>query len=327
MQPDRFHQLRQRFSGQRLVVVGDVMLDTYIWGHVSRISPEVLVPIVTMEQMNHRPGGAANVAYNLRSLGADVFLVGVAGMDAAGKQLESTLSSYEIPHQILRDDTRPTTEKTRVIAGSQHVVRLDKESTEPLSEKLAVKMLAQVAKAIEGSSGLVLQDYHKGTLTLQVIQQLCVLARKNHCPVFVDPKSDHLDSFQGVSLIKPNLNEAEHFAGHPLRTDEEISAAGHDLRERLEAEVVLITRGPKGMDLFDSEGYHRIPTRARQVSDVCGAGDTVVSTYALAFVSGASPREAAELANFAAGNVVEEMGVVPISPEKLEGLLRHHAMP
>ncbi len=327
MQPERFHQLRQQFPGQRLVVVGDVMLDTYIWGSVSRISPEAPVPIVTMEQTDHRPGGAANVAYNLRSLGADVFLVGVAGMDAAGKQLESTLSSYEIPHKILRDDSRPTTEKTRVIAGSQHVVRLDKESTAPLSDKLVAQVQAQVAEAIKGSSGLVFQDYHKGTLTRQVIQQICALAGRSHCPVFVDPKSDHLDCFQGVNLIKPNLNEAEHFAGHPLRTDEEISAAGHDLRERLEAEVVLITRGPKGMDLFDSEGYHRIPTRARQVSDVCGAGDTVVSTYALALVSGASPREAAELANFAAGTVVEEIGVVPVSPEKLEGLLRHHAMP
>ncbi|UCH61833.1 MAG: D-glycero-beta-D-manno-heptose-7-phosphate kinase [Fidelibacterota bacterium] len=327
MKPDRFQQLHQRFSEQRLLVVGDVMLDTYIWGSVSRISPEAPVPVVTMEQKDHRPGGAANVAYNLHSLGADVFLVGVSGTDIAGRQLENTLSSYEIPHQILQDDTRPTTEKIRVIAGSQHVVRLDKESTVPLSDKLIAKVLAQVVGAIEKYDGLVFQDYHKGTLTRQVIQQLCTLARNRRCPIFVDPKSDHLDSFKGVSLIKPNLNEAEHFAGHPLSTDEEISAAGHDLRERLEAEVVLITRGPKGMDLFDSEGYHRIPTRARQVSDVCGAGDTVVSTYALASVSGASPREAAELANFAAGTVVEEIGVVPVSPEKLEELLLHHAMP
>jgi D-beta-D-heptose 7-phosphate kinase/D-beta-D-heptose 1-phosphate adenosyltransferase len=312
MQPDRFRQLRQQFSGQRLVVVGDVMLDTYIWGRASRISPEAPVPIVTMEQIDHRPGGAANVAYNLRSLGADVFLIGVSGMDAAGEQLESTLSSYDIPHHILRDNSRPTTEKTRVIAGPQHVVRLDKETTAPLSDQLVGDIQAQVAGAIAGSSGLVLQDYHKGTITRQVSQQLCALAEKSHCPVFVDPKSDHLDGFRGVSLIKPNLTEAEHFAGHPLRTDEDIRAAGHDLRKRLEAEVVLITR---------------IPTRARQVSDVCGAGDTVISTYALAFVSGANSREAAELANFAAGTVVEEMGVVPVSPEKLEGLLRHHAMP
>lgn len=327
MQPDRFHQLRQQFSGQRLVVVGDVMLDTYIWGRVSRISPEAPVPIVTLEQIDHRPGGAANVAYNLRSLGADVFLIGVSGTDAAGEQLESTLSSYDIPHHILRDNSRPTTEKTRVIAGSQHMVRLDKESTAPLSDQLVGDIQAQVARAIDGSSGLVLQDYHKGTFTRRVLQQLCALAEKSHCPVFVDPKSNHLVGFRGVSLIKPNLTEAEHFAGHPLRTDEDIRAAGYELRKRLEAEVVLITRGPKGMDLFDNEGYHRIPTRARQVSDVCGAGDTVISTYALAFVSGANPREAAELANFAAGTVVEEMGVVPVSPEKLEGLLRHHAAP
>ncbi|MFB0517565.1 MAG: D-glycero-beta-D-manno-heptose-7-phosphate kinase [Candidatus Neomarinimicrobiota bacterium] len=327
MQPDRFHQLCQRFTEQRLVVVGDVMLDTYILGKASRISPEAPVPIVAVDEIDHRPGGAANVAYNLSSLGAQVFLVGVSGADAAGQELERTLARFGIPHHIFQDNDRPTTEKTRVIAGSQHVVRLDKESTVPLSDELSEKVAARVAQDLAGASGLVLQDYHKGTLTHKVVQQMRTLARQHRCPVFVDPKFDNLDGFEGASLIKPNLAEAEHFVGRPLRTDEELRAAGHDMRARLKAEVVLITRGSLGMDLFDQEGYRRIPTRARKVADVCGAGDTVISTYALALVSGANPREAAELANFAAGTVVEEMGVVPVTLEKLEGLLRHHATP
>ncbi len=327
MQPERFRQLRSHFSGQRLVVVGDVMLDTYIWGSVSRISPEAPVPIVTMREVDHRPGGAANVAFNLRSLGAEVVLVGVSGADKAGIELESTLTRFDIAHRLVRDESRPTTEKTRVIAGSQHVVRLDRESTADLPEALVEGIAARVSEAINGADGLVLQDYHKGTLTRPVIERIRIVAVEHNCPVFVDPKADNLDGFKGVSLIKPNLAEAKHFTGRTLETDEDVRAAGEELRTRLEAEAVLITRGPLGMDLIDGEGYHRIPTRARQVADVCGAGDTVISTYALAVAAGARPREAAELANYAAGTVVEEMGVVPVTLEKLEGLLRHHATP
>ena len=285
----------------------------------------VCIPIVAAERTEFRPGGAANVAFNLRSLGAEVLLVGISGTDPAAVQLGSILSDYNIPHQILPDSTRRTTEKIRVIAGSQHIVRLDKESTVALPDQLAVKIVAQVSDAIVGSSGLVFQDYHKGTLSPQVIQQLCALAIDHKCPVFVDPKNDNIDDFRGATLIKPNLAEAEHITGYPLLKDDDFKIAGNELRKRLDVEAVLITRGPKGMDLFDNEGYHRIPTRAREVSDVCGAGDTVISTYSLAYVTGATPLEAAELANYAAGSVVEEIGVVPVTPQKLEGIIRHHA--
>ncbi len=325
MQYKRFQELLRQFSEKRLIVVGDVMLDTYIWGNVSRISPEAPVPIVATERTEFRPGGAANVAFNLRSLGAEVLLVGISGTDLAADQLGDILTGYDIPHQILSDSTRLTTEKIRVIAGSQHVLRLDKESAITLSDQLAVKIVAQVSDAIAESSGLVLQDYHKGTLPHQVIQQLCALAIDHKCPVFVDPKNDNIDGFRGATLIKPNLAEAQHIAGYPLLEDDDFKIAGNELRKRLDAEAVLITRGSKGMDLFDDEGYHRIPTRAREVSDVCGAGDTVISTYSLAYVAGASPLEAAELANYAAGSVVEEIGVVPVTPQKLEGIIRHHA--
>lgn len=325
MQPERFHQLREKFPHQKVVVLGDIMLDTYVWGSVTRISPEAPVPVVAVNRIDHRPGGAANVAYNLRSLGAEVMLLGIIGVDAAGEQLERTLSQYDIDHEIITDASHPTTEKTRVIAESQHVVRLDKESTVPPSDDLARELVAAVERALKDATGLVLQDYHKGTLTRQIIEPVCAQAEKVGCPIFVDPKVDHLDGYQGVSLIKPNQAEAEHFAGKSLPTDEDIRIAGKALREQLNAEVVLITRGSKGMDLFDQEGYHRIPTRARKVADVCGAGDTVISTYAMSLLAGATPLEAATLANYAAGTVVEDIGVVPVTLENLEGLLLHYA--
>jgi rfaE bifunctional protein kinase chain/domain len=327
MQLERFQELRKQFSRRRLVVVGDVMLDTYYWGNASRISPEAPVPVVSIGRTEYRPGGAANVAYNLHSLGAGVVLVGVAGRDAAGQQLRTTLEQFALPHHLLEDDRRSTTEKTRVIAASQHVVRLDKESIQPLDDQLGKELVSQVGEVLQGTDGMILQDYHKGMLTSDVIRQLCRLGREHGCPVFVDPKTDNFHLYEGVNLIKPNLTEAEHFCGYRLSSDDDLRQAGNEIRNRLETEAVLITRGSQGMDLFDEDGYHRIPTRARKVADVCGAGDTVISTYSLACLSGASRTEAAELANYSAGAVVEEMGVVPATAEMVEELLRHHAAP
>ena len=326
MLPDRFQQLRESFTKLRLVVVGDVMLDTYYWGGVARISPEAPVPIVSVDRLEHRPGGAANVAYNLISLGAKADLAGVVGSDTAGSQLEAALATYGIPATLLTDPQRPTTHKIRIIADSQHVARLDEGSEQWLEESLAAELCEAVRPLLPGADGLILQDYNKGTLPEQVIRQLFGWAGEARCPVFVDPKFANLDAYHGASLVKPNLTETEHFAGRSLRDEDDIIAAGTELRQRLAAEVLLITRGPAGMNLFDAEGHHPIPTRAREVADVCGAGDTVLSSYALASVAGASPREAAELAKFAAGTVVEEMGVVPVVPEKLEKLIQHHAL-
>ena len=311
-------QLLSSFSQQRLVVVGDVMLDTYYWGHVSRTSPEAPVPIVAVDQTEHRPGGAANVANNLHSLGAAVDLVGVVGQDTNGGRLEETLSAYGIPTQLLVDPGRPTTQKTRVIAGPQHVVRLDRETDKPLDDALGLGLVEAVGGVLPGAGGLVLQDYHKGTLPGRIVRQLCDLAREQSCPVFVDPKFDNLDAFEGAALLKPNLAEAEQFAGVSLEDEADLEAAGQRLRDQFKVAAVLITRGALGMNLFDGDGHHRIPTRPRRVADVCGAGDTVISTYALAAVAGASAILSAELANFAAGKVVEEMGVVPITLQQLE---------
>lgn len=325
MELERFQELRDQFSRQRLIVVGDVMLDTYYWGAVSRISPEAPVPVVALEEVDQRPGGAANVAYNLRCLGAEVLLIGLRGDDSTGKQLDATLGSFGIETRLICDSGRPTTEKMRIIAGSQHVVRLDRETTTPLSTQLAKEIQEIVSNEYDHSQGVILQDYNKGVLSPELIEMLVGRARDINIPVFVDPKTNNLTSYRDVSFIKPNIREAEHFIQRQLTSDDDVRRAGEELRETLRTEVVLITRGSSGMDLFDDRGYHRIPTRARKVADVCGAGDTVLSTYTLASVSGAEPLEAAQLANFAAGTVVEEMGIVPVTPEKLEGLLNHHA--
>ncbi len=325
MLPDRFRELHANFLRQKVVVLGDVMLDTYVWGGVSRISPEAPIPLVEVERIEHRPGGAANVALNLASLGAQVALVGLIGDDPAGKQFGETLSRFGLEHSIVMEPQRPTTEKTRIIAGSQHVLRMDTEVISPPAKKYAGQLLEAIYKALEGADARILQDYQKGVLSPDIIRDVCKHAAEKGCPVFVDPKNDHFDCYQGVRLIKPNEQEATGFVGWPFKGDTDIRKAGKLIRERLRAEVVLITRGAEGMDLFNTDGYHRIATKARKVADVCGAGDTVISTYVLANLAGASAFESATLANYAAGTVVEEMGVVPVNLERLEALLKHYA--
>ncbi|MCH7939130.1 MAG: D-glycero-beta-D-manno-heptose-7-phosphate kinase [Candidatus Marinimicrobia bacterium] len=322
---ERFFELRDAFAHLKVAVLGDVMLDTYVWGTVSRISPEAPVPVVAVDRIEHRPGGAANVAFNLQSLGARVELVGLIGDDASGRMFEETVSGYGLEHKCVVDSERPTTEKTRVIAGSQHIIRMDKEVIRPPSARLEAQLVDASLQALEGADALILQDYHKGVFSPEVIRRVCAGAARAGCPVFVDPKIDHIEYYKQVALIKPNEQEAAHFSGRPIGDDDDVRAAGSILRERLQAEVVLITRGANGMDLCDADGYHRIPTKARKVADVCGAGDTVISTYTLSILAGATVLEAATLSNYAAGTVVEEMGVVPVKLEKLEGLLRHYA--
>ncbi|MEE9465609.1 MAG: PfkB family carbohydrate kinase [Candidatus Neomarinimicrobiota bacterium] len=325
MLPERYRELRSAFSRQKVVVLGDVMLDTYVWGGVDRISPEAPVPVVAVDRIEHRPGGAANVALNLVSLGTQVELVGLIGDDQTGRQFVETLSQFELVHRSVVEPDRPTTEKTRVIAGSQHVLRMDTEVSGPPGESFVGQLLEATYQALEGADALILQDYQKGVFIPEVIREICSYAIKKDCPVFVDPKNDHFDCYQRATLIKPNEHEATSFSGRPFKSESDIRNAGKFIRERLKAQVVLITRGAAGMDLFDPDGYHRITTKARKVADVCGAGDTVISTYTLATLSGATALESAILANYAAGTVVEEMGVVPVNPEKLGALLEHYA--
>lgn len=325
MQIQRFSEISSRFSDLTIMIVGDVMLDTYMVGNVSRISPEAPVPVIAVDNTEYKPGGAANVARNLVSMGAKAILLGVVGEDQAAIYLNKSLADDGITRQLITDASRPTTEKTRVIGGNQHIVRVDHEVTDPITDEVAEQLTSNFLASLPAVNGIIIQDYNKGTLTAKVIRKICQAAGEAAVPVFVDPKIDNMEAFTGCHLIKPNHPEAERMVGRTLKTDDDFRAAGETLRDRLKADMVLLTRGSLGMDLIDDTGYYRTPTRARNIADVCGAGDTVISSFALASLAGAEPREAAALANYAAGTVVEEMGVVSATKEKIANIILHHS--
>jgi rfaE bifunctional protein kinase chain/domain len=321
MKPDRFYEISKDFSGKKIVVFGDLMLDTYFWGRAERISPEAPVPVVRVDRIQHNPGGAANVAWNLASLGAQVEVVGLTGKDAEGSILQSMLQKRNIGCKgVITDEQRPTTVKSRIIAHGQQVVRADRENTDLPSREIQDQLEASFSNLLDSANGIILQDYNKGVLNKQSIPVLIETARKAGIPVYVDPKKENFTVYKKVRLFKPNLNEFR--TAYAVKDD--LLEAGMALRSEIEAELVLITRGEEGLSLFMKDGHHHIPTRARNVHDVSGAGDTVISTFVLADLSGADPQEAATLANYAAGRVCEEVGVVPINLEMLAEMINHH---
>lgn len=309
----------ESMRGRAVAVVGDVMLDRFVWGKVSRISPEAPVPVVEIERESFHLGGAANVARNLQSLGAEPLLLGVVGEDVPAESLRSTLRARGLADDsLLSDGERRTTVKTRIIAGSQQVVRTDWESREELSASVEARALEALESTIGRARAVVLSDYAKGTLTAKVIERAIALGRSRGIPVLVDPKLRNYRAYRKVSLVTPNLVEAGQFARLAARDEDEIREAAGVIQRELEAEAVLITRGEQGMTLFerDREPFH-IETFAREVFDVSGAGDTVIATAALALAAGASLREAATLANRAAGIAVGKLGTATVNPEEL----------
>ncbi|MGQ9561786.1 MAG: D-glycero-beta-D-manno-heptose-7-phosphate kinase [Candidatus Oleimicrobiaceae bacterium] len=319
----RVRRLFDAFRELRIVVLGDVMLDRYIWGSVERISPEAPVPVVVVEAESARLGGAANVAHNLASLGARPIPVGVVGDDAHGSLLCQLMeeSGFAV-HGIVTDPSRSTTVKTRVIAHDQHVVRIDREARHPIAEQVCGRILEVLAEVLPQAHGLIIEDYNKGLITSPLIQGVLALARAHDLPVMVDPKFDHFFEYQGVCTIKPNRREAEEVLGMRLLGDEQARAAGKKLLEKLHCANVLLTLGADGMYLFQRNGaVAHVPTKARKVHDVSGAGDTVIGVYTAAYAAGASPPEAATIANYAAGLVCEEVGVVPVDRERLLQML------
>ena len=315
---ERARELLERWQGRRVAVVGDVMLDRYFWGSVTRISPEAPVPVVDLEQEEARLGGAANVAHNLQSLGIRPLLIGVVGRDAAGELVRELLAQLGCDtHGLLSDPTRPTTEKVRILGNRQHLVRLDRELRRPVDGTIAAQVLTILEKAPDVEA-LVFQDYNKGMLTPELIGSLIAAMHQRGVPVLVDPKQENFFAYKEVTLFKPNRREAAYALQRPLLTREDVRWAAQQLQERLQCSAVLLTLGEEGMFLWESTGTETyIPTQARHVADVSGAGDTVIATVAAALVAGASFREAAALANFAAGVVCAEPGVVPIRPEAL----------
>ena len=320
MDSKRFHALAEQFSQKHILVMGDLMLDSYMWGQANRISPEAPVPVVSVKEVTHNPGGAANVGWNIASLSAKVTMAGVVGNDSHGEQLLTLMSERGMNvESVIRDTNRPTTVKTRVIANSQQVVRTDFESLDELSNESLEAVQASVLKNIKDVDAIILADYNKGLFSEKIIGSILSIAKENNVPVYVDPKHDHFYLFKGVRLFKPNADEFDQ-----AMNSANIEDGGRALQKILDVEFVLVTLGASGMLLTTADESIRIPTKALAVHDVSGAGDTVISVFTLADLARATPEEAATMANLAAGRVCEEVGVVPIDLEMLTEMLNNH---
>ncbi len=318
-------QCIQRFPQARVLVIGDLILDHYVWGKVSRISPEAPVPVVHVHHESLQLGGAANVFNNILALGGQADICGVVGSDEGGRQLLKALGPRRQGRGgVVIDQERPTTRKTRVIAHNQQVVRFDVEGRQEIGDPLQRRILRYVESRLREISCLVVSDYAKGVVTASLMAELTRLAMLRRIPLVVDPKVEHFSYYKGVTVITPNHLEALQAAGMHSDDSQGIQDAGELIRQRLGCQSVLVTRGEKGMSLFESDGssWH-IPTMARQVYDVTGAGDTVVGTLALALATGAGMREGAILANHAAGVVVGLVGTATVSADQLTEALAH----
>ncbi len=317
---NRLNWFFDSFKGKKIIVFGDLMLDRYLWGEVDRISPEAPVPVVEISEEFTRLGGAANVAHNLYSLGAIPIPIGIIGDDQEGEQLLTLMKELHFQTDyITRVASRPTAIKTRIIANDQHVVRADRESKTPVDSDTAKKVCNAVRETIRDADALIFQDYNKGLLTKDIITRTIKQANSYQKIITVDPKFDNFFAFKTVTLFKPNRKEIEAALGVRLNSEDILKASCVKLMDKLQCGAVLVTLGESGMCLLDSSGEFTLaPTKARKVHDVSGAGDTVISTLTLALAAGAEMKEAITLANYAAGAVCGEVGVVPIDPGKLQ---------
>ncbi|MGH2568647.1 MAG: D-glycero-beta-D-manno-heptose-7-phosphate kinase, partial [Bacteroidota bacterium] len=322
----RLQTLFDKLTGKRVAIVGDLMLDRYYWGSVTRLSPEAPVPVVEVASESTRLGGAANVANNIASLGGVPLMVGVIGNDTGGQILRGIIEENRFPTEgIVVDTSRPTTVKTRVIAHHQHVVRIDQEVKHEIGEEIQEKIVSILRAIIDRLDAIILEDYNKGVIIKKLIPELVALARRRGKIITVDPKFNNFFEYKNVTVFKPNRSETEEALGCRLVDQEAIERAGQELVARLGADSVLLTLGERGMSLFERTGtVTQVPTRARHVADVSGAGDTVISTLTMALAAGADVREAAALANFAGGVVCGEVGIVPIERKALyEAVMEH----
>jgi D-beta-D-heptose 7-phosphate kinase/D-beta-D-heptose 1-phosphate adenosyltransferase len=312
--------LLERFRAAKVLVIGDAMLDEYVIGAVSRISPEAPVPVLDVRSRYSSAGGAANVAMNVASLGATVYLAGITGHDDAGISLRQLLSARAISDQYLvKDPERGTISKTRIIAGQQQICRIDHEERSDISPALLAKLLGVIAAPLSVCGVVVLSDYAKGTLSTECCRRVLQLAHALGKPVIVDPKSKDFGKYLGCYLITPNQHEASVAADLPIDSSETLRQAGAKLMTQLPGAAILITRGPEGMALFQP-GHAEpltIPTEARKVFDVVGAGDTVVAALAVALAADVPLAEAVKLANLAAGIVVEKTGTATLTFDEL----------
>lgn len=319
----RIEDLLSRLSQRRVAVVGDVMLDRYYRGNASRLSPEAPVPVVEIEDESEHPGGAANVAYNLATLGANTTLFGVVGDDSSGEHLRSLLERLGIDGSgLMPDKSRPTTVKTRVIADGQHIVRADREVKAVVGQDVQKRLLLELEQRMPELDAIILQDYNKGVFSPELIAPLVALANDHGVETYVDPKFENFYAFKGVTLFKPNRKETEDALRMPLVSSEDKMAAAEALLTKLSSQFVVLTLGSEGMLLAGRDlPPALISTRAIQVADVSGAGDTVIATLAAMRAAGATVQEAVELANYAAGIVCGQVGTVPIHRNELASTL------
>ena len=321
----RLKQILKNFEGKEIIVVGDIMLDHFIKGSVSRISPEAPVPVVDVKKEFFVAGGAGNVAVNLAALGAKPVMISVVGTDLGGEMLRDFLQEKKVNTTgITEDNDRPTTQKIRVMAEQQQIVRFDRESKKVISPAIAKECMKSFQAAVKTAKGVILSDYGKGMLSDQNIQTIINLCRKNHIPVCVDPKIDNFKKYKRITCMTPNTKEAWEGAGDsPKPGEEAIENLGQKILKMLQADSILITRSADGMSLFEkgAKKPYTVRATAREVYDVTGAGDTVISVLTLALAAGATLQEAAVISNYAAGIVVEKSGTATATRQEIEGVL------
>ena len=321
----RLKEILHAFKGKNMIVVGDVMLDHFIKGSVSRISPEAPVPVVAVNKEFFVAGGAGNVAVNLAALGAKPTLVSVVGRDAGGELLKDFLRKQNVNIQAIAEDyDRPTTQKIRVMAEQQQIVRYDRESKQVIGQGVATECMHNFMTALKTAKGVVLSDYGKGMLSDHNIKALIGACRKHKIPVCVDPKIDNFKKYKNITCMTPNTKEAWEGAGESPKSGEEaIEKLGQKILKMLHADSILITRSADGMSLFEKGKAKPVTVKAtaQEVFDVTGAGDTVISVFTLALACGAKLHEAAVLSNYAAGIVVSKSGTATVTVQEIEKVL------
>lgn len=313
----------ERFPKTRVLVVGDIIMDEYVWGDVSRISPEAPVPVVDVKRETKMLGGAGNVVNNICSLGGEAILCGVVGDDSRGRQVLKMVKSLGASTEgIVREPDRPTTIKTRIVAQHQQVVRFDRESRKEILPESEERILGFVNRMRRDIHAIVVSDYAKGVVSPRLMKGLRRVVAQSRIVLGVDPKKNNFELYQGIDVITPNHHEASAFSGIGIVDDKTLVAAGNKILRHLKCRSVLITQGKDGMTLFERnrEPIH-IPTVARKVFDVTGAGDTVISTFCLGLAAGMDPKSAALISNFAAGIVVGEVGTSTVKAEELKRVI------
>ncbi|MBK8807559.1 MAG: D-glycero-beta-D-manno-heptose-7-phosphate kinase [Bacteroidales bacterium] len=322
--PQDLKEKLNQFRNKKILIVGDVMVDAYVWGKVTRISPEAPVPIVSVTKKEARLGGAANVALNIKSLGASPLLASIVGNDEQGLNFLRLLKDSDISQDGILQTDRPTTVKTRVLSGSQHTLRIDEELTTPIDKNLEEKLINRVKQLFASNTidGIIFQDYDKGVLTENGITKITEIAQSYSVPIFVDPKKNNFNHYKQVTVFKPNFKEFTE--GLKLEIEKHDISALHQAAKKfmqtMNIQYMLVTLSELGIFVCDAESYYHIPTTFKQIADVSGAGDTVISVVSLCICSGISITDTAHIANTAGGIVCSYAGVVPIKFDDLVGV-------